>query len=84
MWACRTGTSVTLGNPPGALRVEHEIRAWATQSVKVVPQPVAECPSEVPIKVGSTFACTVSGGGRTIDLEVTIRDKKGDVTFHIV
>ena len=50
----------------------------------MVPQPVAECPSEVPIKVGSTFACTVSGGGRTIDLEVTIRDKKGDVTFHIV
>jgi hypothetical protein len=75
---CGNDKPATIDTP----RVEAKIHAWA-RLVKVVPKPVVECPSGVPIKVDSTFACTVSGGGRSIDLEVRIRNKDGAVTFHV-
>ncbi len=77
--SCSHAKPATLNTP----RVEREIHAWATD-VKVVPTPVVKCLSSVPIKVDATFACTVTGGGRSIDLEVKIRNTKGEVTFHIV
>ena len=79
MVGCSHDQPATLNTP----RVEREIHAWATD-VKVVPKPVVKCPSSVPIKVDASFACTVTGGGRSIDVEVKIRNTKGEVTFHIV
>jgi hypothetical protein len=75
---CGNDTPATIDT----LRVQHEIHAWA-RDVNVVPKPVVECPSGVPIEVDATFACTVTGGGRSIDLEVRIRDDHGAVTFHV-
>ncbi len=43
----------------------------------------ATCPTNPPATVGSTFTCTVTGGGGTVTATVTVTSSQGDVTWRI-
>lgn len=65
------------------VRLETEIHDWAVQKEKADPSVKAQCPSDIPIKAGSTFHCFLSGGGQSVRVTVTIENHKGDVSWVV-
>jgi len=46
---------------------------------------VVHCPDGVKVEAGATFTCTATdGSGRSLTLQITQKDDKGNVTWKIV
>jgi len=83
-WASIAILPGLVGVPIDQGKVESGITSWVADKTGIPVSSIrTSCPNPA-AKPGETFLCTVTGGGETANVQVTVENSNGDVTWQAI